>query len=268
MPINITMYIRFVLILFTALLFHNSIVANQVNSDFQLQWDFGPFSASNSGFVHVILDPNATGYTKSYFEENSIYIEPSGDLAYEHGHQNPLTNNNNISWTYYEDAPLVSLSGVTDAQDVQRDYFRVRDSLNQHRTAKMTLSGFDNYQDKIFKIQWITTFQSVATFTIDVVATNATFGTNGNSETIGNTGTNTENHYEVRYSKVYTVTPDSSHVIFEFDGGNGIFAPRFGVSGVVITASAVPELENYSLLLGCFGLTWVMSRRRRYASPL
>ena len=79
------MYTRFVLILFTALLFHNSIVANQVNSDFQLQWDFGQFSASNSGFAQVILDPNT-----SDFEENSIKIKPSGDLPYEHGHQNPL----------------------------------------------------------------------------------------------------------------------------------------------------------------------------------
>ena len=132
----------------------------------------------------------------------------------------------------------------------------------------MTLSGFDNYQDKIFKIQWITTFQRIAPLTIDVEAVNATFGTDQNSEIIENTNTGAEAHYEVRYSKVYTVTDNNSDVIFTFDGGNGSYAPRFGVSGVVITASAVPELENYSLLLGCFGLTWVMSRRRRYASPL
>jgi len=43
-------------------------------------------------------------------------------------------------------------------------------------------------------------------------------------------------------------------------GTNNIFIDDIQITG---TATVVPEPSSFALLAGCFGLTWVMLRRRR-----
>ena len=249
------MHTKLLLTFITSLLFCNSLVAN-----FPIKWDFGNLD-----------DPPNSGFTKANLANNNVVLHDIEmewtDLNSDYITIEQTTNSN--TELYFESttgSDLVSL----DSNDVEliRDYIKVRNITNP---AKIKLSGFNNYTNTEFKIQWITTFQRAANFTIHVTSTNATNGTNTPLvETITNTVSNlSSNIYDVRYSEVYTVSSGASDVEFTFNGGStGNYQERFGISGVVITASPIPELNNYSLILGCFGLTWMMVRRRRYRAPL
>lgn len=46
-------------------------------------------------------------------------------------------------------------------------------------------------------------------------------------------------------------------------GGVANSRAAMSVDGTTITLAAIPEPGTYALLAGCFGLTWVMLRRRR-----
>jgi len=57
----------------------------------------------------------------------------------------------------------------------------------------------------------------------------------------------------------WVVPADGSSVTF---GGSGAFVAQTGASSPTFTGTVVPEPSAFALLAGCFGLAWVMVRRR------
>ena len=271
------MYPKIILTLFISLLMCNGLVANDLVVNNPIKWDFGENDPENP----VPPYPNYTNpkvYTKVDLSNGTanqygIIIEWTSQGSYEQG-----TNNAGKAGTtiHFPNATPNSDLIDLDAGDalIFNDFMKVRnnkDTFNVHHPAKVKLSGFDS--DYTYKIQWITSFphiQNAGSFGINVTSDGASSSSSSSSTSeIISSAYSVNNHFDVLYSNVYTVDSGKSEVEFTFDGGpSGAYQSAFGVAGVVITASAIPELNNYSLLLGCFGLTWVMSRRRRHASSL
>jgi hypothetical protein len=254
------MYPKIILTLFISLLMFNGVVANGAGDLPPIMWDFGDTDTTSSGFVGVdFYDTNSYISVEKY----GIKIEWAGETGDYYKESRSASKEITYDFHSTSSSDLVTLN--SDDKNIVRDFIRVRE-LN--KPAKIKLSGFD--PETTYNIQWITTFQRVGTFSIDVESTNAAYGTSANTtETITNTVASDDVHdkkMDVRYSNVYTVNSSNTVAEFTFDGGLlGGFNRRFGVSGVVITRASIPEFNNYALLLGCFGLTWVMARRRRDA---
>lgn len=151
-------------------------------------------------------------------------------------------------------APMLSLTTSAEDQKVYRDFFWVRSSGTVPAQPEFTISGLTDGQE--YAIQWIGTLRKNASFGISV-------SQDGNSVASITNTVGEVNEYDVVYSTHYTITGSATDndVVFAFDGFTGGANNQYGLSGVVI--SAIPEPSSYALLAGCFGLTWVMLRRRR-----
>jgi hypothetical protein len=256
------MYPKIILTLIISLLMCNGVVANGAVSLPPIMWDFGDTDTTSSDFVGVdFYDSDTNSYISVV--EDGITIEWADGVGDYYKASFSASSEISYDFPSTTSSDLVTLN--SDHEKIVRDFIAVRE-INQ--PAKIRLSGFK--PKTTYNIQWITSFQRVDSFSIDVESTNAAYGTSAKTtETIENTMSSGIQHWkknEVRYSNVYTVDSGETEAEFTFDGGSsGGFRLRFGVAGVVITRSAIPEFNNYALLLGCFGLTWVMARRRRDA---
>jgi hypothetical protein len=256
------MYPKIILTLIISLLMCNGVVANGAVSLPPIMWDFGDTDTTSSDFVGVDFYNSDTNSIISVVKDGIKIEWADGASDY---YKASFSASSDISYNFPSttSSDLVTLN--SDHEKIVRDFIAVRE-INQ--PAKIRLSGFD--PKGTYNIQWITSFQRVDSFSIDVESPNAAYGTSAKTtETITNTVASDDVHdkkMDVRYSNVYTVNSSNTVAEFTFDGGLlGGFNRRFGVSGVVITRASIPEFNNYALLLGCFGLTWVMARRRRDA---